>query len=109
MDRTTLAAVRKTRTAPTLWSLSPHFLIELGRGGGHCRSPDVDVSLRMTVHEDKQLYRGLDPRQSLVENLCKRNRNTAVVKWINTNPEPRPMPLTLKMETQQQTKQIVVK
>ena len=81
-----------------------HFLIE---EGPPCRSPDVDVSLRMTVDEDKQLYRGPDPRQSLVENPWKRNRNTAVVRWINTNPEPRPRPPTLK--TPQQTQQIAVK
>ena len=73
----------------------------------HCRSPDVDVSLRMTVDEGKQLYRGPDPRQSLAENPWKRNRNTAVVRWINTNPEPRPRPPTLKMP--QQTQQIAVK
>ena len=77
-----------------------HLLIELGGGGGQCRSPDVDVSL----------YRGHNPRQSLVENLWKRNRNTAVVRWVNTNPEPRPRPPTQKMENRpQQTQGIAVK
>ena len=70
---------------------------------------DANEGLRETVDEDKQLYRGPDPRQSLVENLWKRNSNSAMVRWINTNPEPRPSPPTLKMETPQQTQPIAVK
>ena len=46
------ASVRKVR----------NFLIELRRGRGHRCSADVDVSVRMTVDEDKQLYRG-PPRE----------------------------------------------
>ena len=63
----------------------------------------------MTVDEGKHLLRGPDPRQSLIERLWKRNSNSAMVRWINTNPEPRPRPPTLKMETQQQTQQLAVK
>ena len=65
-----------------------HFLIELRRGRGECRKPDVEVRLRMTVDECKHLLRGPDPRQSLVENLWKRNRNFAMVRWINTRGRP---------------------
>ena len=70
---------------------------------------DANEGLRETVDEDKHVLRGPDPRQSLVENLWKRNSNSTMVKWINTNPEPRTSPPTLKMETPQQTQPIVVK